>query len=154
MAVGGLCGIITVWCLLGLTIELDTSLWLIRLLAFLSGSTSAWCVIAVQTSSFATISSADTGRASALFNTQNQVAGGVGVAVLVTVVAASAPAGAAGAALLPAFHNAFLAASAMAAIGLPFALAIRDADAANTMRRERVPAAAAPPPQEGTADAG
>jgi hypothetical protein len=42
----------------------------------------------------------------------------------------------------------------MAAIGLPFALAIRDADAANTMRQARVPAAAAPPPQEGTADAG
>ena len=113
MAMGGLCGVIIVFCLLGLAVGLDTSIWVIRLLTFCNGFASGWCVIAVQTSSFATISSADTGRASALFQTQTQVAGGIGVAVLVTVVSASAPAGATGAALVPAFHHAFLTAAAM-----------------------------------------
>ena len=75
---------------------LDTSLWVIRVLTFASGFTSGFAVIAFQTSSFATISSADTGRASALFQTQTQVAGGFGVALLVTVVAASVPPGATG----------------------------------------------------------
>ena len=155
MAVGGLCGIITVWSLIALTVGLDTNIWWIRVLTFASGATSAWAVIAMQSSSFATISSADTGRASALFQTQTQVAGGLGVAILVTVVAASSPPGATGAALLPAFQHALLTAASMSGIAALFALTIRDSDAANTMRpRERIPAAAAPRLQEGTADAG
>ena len=162
LAICGLCGVIAVWTVIGLTIGLDTSAWVIRALAFSSGFASGWCVIACQTASFATISSADTGRGSALFQTQTQVAGGFGVAILVTVVAASAPAGATGAALVPAFHNAFLAAAAIAAIGVGFTLTIHDSDAAATMRRrERSPAAAeqpaaAVPPGlgEGTADLG
>jgi EmrB/QacA subfamily drug resistance transporter len=159
MAVGGLCGVIIAWTLIGLTVGLDTNIWLIRLLTFSSGAASGWCVIAIQTASFATISSADTGRASALFQTQNRVAGGIGVAILVTVVSATSPAGATGGALVPAYHYAFLTAAAIAGIGALFALTIRDADAANTMRRrEQVPAAAPPPAavpprlQEGTAD--
>src|SRR5271168_4778045 len=102
MAVGGLCGVITVFCLLGTIVGLDTSAWLIRLLVFCGGSAIAYNVIAVQASSFATISPADTGRASALFNTQSQVASGIGVAVMVTVVSAASPARATGAALVPA----------------------------------------------------
>ena len=131
---------VIVWSLIGLAVGLDTSIWVIRLLTFASGFASGFAVIAFQTSSFATISSADTGRASALFQTQTQVAGGFGVALLVTVVAASAPAGATGAALIPAFHNAFLTAASMSRIAARFALTIRDADAAATMRRrEPVP---------------
>ncbi len=146
MALYGLCGVAIVWVLIGLTVGLDTNIWLIRVLTFSSGAASGWCVIAVQTSSFATISSADTGRASALFQTQSRIAGGVGVAVLVTVVAASSPPGATGAALVPAFHYAFLAAAAIAAIGAAVALTIRDADAAVTMRsRQRIRAPAPPP---------
>ena len=159
MAVGGACGVIAVWSLIGLTVGLDTNIWLIRLLIFCSGFAIPWCSIAVQTSSFATISSADTGRAAALFQTQNQVAAGIGVALLVTVVSSSSRAGAA---LLTAFHHAFLTAAAIMVIAALIALTIRDADAATTMRRrERVPAAPAAPPaevpprlQEGTADPG
>jgi EmrB/QacA subfamily drug resistance transporter len=161
MAVGGLCGVIATWSLLGLTIGVDTNIWLIRLLTFLSGSASAWCFIAVQTSSFATISSADTGRASALFQAQTQTAGAVGVAVLVTVVTAFSPAGATGAALVPAFRHAFLAAAAVAVIGALIALTIRDDDALATLSRpKRVPATAAPSTtvspriQRGTGDPG
>jgi len=161
IAVCGMLGVIVVWCVIGLTVGLDTNIWLIRVLTFFSGFASGWCLVAVQSASFATISSADTGRASALFNTQNQVAGGVGVAVLVTVVSALTPAGATGGALVPVFHRAFLTAALMEAIGVPFALAIRDADAASTMRqREHIPAEPAPPaavppgPGEGTTDLG
>src|SRR6202044_2916116 len=129
MAVGGLAVVTAIFCLLGLTTSLATSTWLIRLLAFCSGSVIAWANMAVQASSFSTISSADTGRASALFQTQARVAGGVGVAVLVTVVESSSR-GLAGAALVPAFHHAFLtAAGIIVAAGLA-ALAIRDSDAA------------------------
>ncbi len=103
MIVAGLCGVITVFALLGLIVGLDTSTWLIRLLVFCGGSAVAYSVVAVQAASFATISPADTGRASALFNAQAQVASGIGVALLVTVVSAASPAGAAGAALVPAF---------------------------------------------------
>jgi EmrB/QacA subfamily drug resistance transporter len=148
MAVGGLCGVIITWTVIATTVGLDTNIWLIRLLTFSSGAASGWCVIAIQTASFATISSADTGRASALFQTQNRVAGGIGVAILVTVVSATSPPGATGSALVPAYHYAFLTAAAIAAIGALFALTIRDSDAANTMRRrEQVPAAAPPRPR-------
>jgi EmrB/QacA subfamily drug resistance transporter len=147
MAVGGLLGVLVVWTLIGLTVGLDTSTWLIRVLTFGSGAASGWCVIAIQTSAFSTISSADTGRAAALFQTQSRISGGVGVAVLVTVVAASSPHGATGAALVPAFHLAFLTAAVVAAAGAAVALTIRDADAAATMRRRpRTPAPAPAPP--------
>jgi EmrB/QacA subfamily drug resistance transporter len=153
LAVGGLCGIVIVWSLIGLTVGLDTSIWVIRVLTFSSGFTSGFAVIAFQTASFATISSADTGRASALFQTQTQVAGGFGVALLVTVVAASAPAGATGAALIPAFHHALFTAASMSAIAGVIALTIRDTDAAATMRRrEPIPAVVPPRIGEGTAD--
>ena len=167
MAIGGLCGVITVFCLLGLAVGLDTSIWVIRLLTLCNGFANGFTVIAVQASSFATISPADTGRASALFQTQTRVAGSIGVAVLVTVVSVAAPAGATGAALVPAFHYAFLTAAAITVLAAGFALTIRDADAAATMRRrEPVPAPApapapAPPAAgvppgigEGGADAG
>ncbi len=134
MAIFGLSGVILIWVLIGVTIGLDTSSWVIRVLTFSSGFASGWCVIACQTASFATISSADTGRASALYQTQTQVAGGVGVAILVTVISTVAPPGATGAALIPAFHTAFLTAAAIAALGIGFTFTIRNADAASTMR--------------------
>jgi EmrB/QacA subfamily drug resistance transporter len=160
MAAGGLCLNIIVFCFLGLAVGLDTSLWVIRLLTLCNGFGIGWCGIALQSSSFATISSADTGRAAALFQTSTQVAGGIGVALLVTVLSASAPAHAAGAALIPAFHDAFLTAAVMIAVAVGFALTIRDADAADTMRRREpavATAAAAPVPPgaaEGTMDLG
>jgi EmrB/QacA subfamily drug resistance transporter len=161
MAVCGLFGVLVVWTLIGLTVGLDTNIWLIRVLTFCSGAASGWCVIAIQTSAFSTISSADTGRAAALFQTQSRISGGVGVAVLVTVVAAASPHRATGAALVPAFHLAFFTAAAIAAAGTVIALTIRDADAAATMRaRRRVPAPAPPAatvppaPGDGSPDAG
>jgi EmrB/QacA subfamily drug resistance transporter len=138
MAVLGMAGVALIFCTFGLFADLTTSAWLIRALAFCSGSSIAWCNIALQSSSFTTISPADTGRAAALFNTGAQAAGGVGVAILVTVVSVSAHAGAhpvTGAVLVPAFHHAFFtAAGFIVAAGL-VALTIRDSDAAASMRR-------------------
>jgi hypothetical protein len=48
---------------------------------------------------------------------------------------AAAPARAAGAALIPAYHYAFLTAAAVTVLAVLFALTIRDTDAAATMRR-------------------
>ena len=41
MAVGGLCGVFVAWTLIGLTVGLDTNIWLIRVLAFSSGPPAA-----------------------------------------------------------------------------------------------------------------
>jgi MFS family permease len=143
MAVGGVCGVIAVWSVIGLTVGLDTNIWLIRVLIFCSGFAIPWCSIAAQTSSFATISSADTGRAAALFQTQGQVAAGIGVALLVTVVSSSRGAGAA---LVPAFHHAFFTAAALMALAGLIALTIRDSDAASTIVRRRERIGASPDP--------
>jgi EmrB/QacA subfamily drug resistance transporter len=141
MAVLGMAGVTLIFCLFGLFAGLSTSAWLIRALAFISGSSIAWCNIALQSSSFTTISPADTGRAAALFNTGAQAAGGIGVAILVTVVSTSAHVGTharTGAARIPAFHHAFFtAAGIIVAAGL-VALTIRDTDAAASMRRRPV----------------
>jgi EmrB/QacA subfamily drug resistance transporter len=143
MAVVALFSIAVVFCVFGTYMGLHTNTWVIRVLAFTSGSCIAWCNIAIQAASFSTISSADTGRASALFNTQGRVAGGLGVAVLATVVSSSAHSGPAATpeALVNAFHHAFLTAAVLIAIGGLIALRIRDSDAAVSMRRRaRAPA--------------
>jgi EmrB/QacA subfamily drug resistance transporter len=143
MALAGACGVITVWTVIGLTVGLDTNIWVIRVLIFCSGFCIPWCGIATQTSSFATISSVDTGRAAALFQAQGQVAAGIGVALLVTVISSSLRAGVAP---VTAFHHAFFTAVAVMALAALLALSIRDADAAATMRpREQVRAVPAPP---------
>jgi EmrB/QacA subfamily drug resistance transporter len=139
MSVIGLAGVTVIFCVFGLTADLATSAWLIRGLAFISGSSIAWSGIAVQSSAFTTISPADTGRAAALFNTGAQAAGGVGVAVLVTVVSSASHGGRlAGAALVPAFHHAFLTAAGIVVTAGLIALAIRDSDAAASMRRRKL----------------
>jgi EmrB/QacA subfamily drug resistance transporter len=137
MAVVALGGIAVVFCVFGLFMGLHTNTWVIRLLIFTSGSCIAWCSIAIQAASFSTISSADTGRASALFNTNGRVSGGLGVAVLAAVVSSSVHSGTAAspAELVTAFHHAFLTAAVLIAIGGLIALRIRDSDAAASMRR-------------------
>ncbi len=137
LILGGLVGATTVLLIFGFGVGLSTSTWTIRLLAFLNGCGLAFCTIPIQASSFTTISSADTGRASALFTTQQRVSGGVGVAIIATVIASSVHLSptTTGASLLPAYHNAFLAVAALLILGALFALKIRDSDAAASMRR-------------------
>jgi hypothetical protein len=96
--------------------------------------------VPTQAAAFATISPADTGRASTFFNAERQLGGAIGVAVLTTVLSAvgvtSSVAGHA-TAHLAAYHMAFLTAAAFALVGAGVAATIKDADAANTITRRR-----------------
>jgi EmrB/QacA subfamily drug resistance transporter len=108
-----------------------TSFWTIRLLMVATGAAFAFVILPQQAATFATISPADTGRASAIYNAQRQTAAALGVAVLATVLSTAT-----GPALRPSaddFHLVFLVAAGLAAIGALIALTIRDSDAAATM---------------------
>lgn len=147
MVVGSAVVVATIMSLYGVVLQTGTDLWLIRAMMLCSGFAIAWCNLPLRVSSFSSISSADTGRASALYTTQARVAGGVGVALVVTVLTASGHHTTGGdmSALVPAFHHAFLtAAGLIAATGL-VGLLIRDSDAAASMSA-RTPDSAAPPP--------
>ncbi len=161
---GGLSGVavfMTLMCLMGQ----DTTLWLMRALMFFTGAGMAFSFTSVQAASFSTISSEQTGQASALFNAQRQIGASLGVALLSSVISIVGltqinPGGAA----IPnftAYHAAFIAAAVLAIVSACIALTMHDSDAAATMRRrvkqdvqesvahmERVPVALAQEVQE------
>jgi len=134
----GLSGVAIVMSLLSL-IGGDTSLWLMRVLMFLIGAGMAYAMQPAQVAAFATISSASTGRASALNNAQRQVGAALGVAVLSSVISAvGATRLSVTGAMIPnlsAYHAAFFAAAALELIAVGWALTIHDSDAAVTLRR-------------------
>jgi EmrB/QacA subfamily drug resistance transporter len=152
MMVVGMLGL-AVTTALFLWVDLNTSLWWIRGIMFARGLAMGFCMVPMGTAMFATIAPKDTGRASALMNATRQVGGSVGVAVLATFLAvrtqahvpasatAAAAAGSANAVAtaahgaLLAYHDVFGLAVVLALVGMAFALPIRDADAAATMRR-------------------
>ncbi len=117
-----------------------SSLWWARLLMFVLGFGMGQVMIAAQTASFATISGQATGRASMMFNAARQLGGALGVALLTTVIAlAGATHHVAGQLVAnpAAYREAFGVAAAFCLTGLPFALSIRDADAAATIPARR-----------------
>src|SRR6201996_929408 len=125
-----------------------TSLWLVRLIMFGLGAGVACVFIPAQAASMATVSKAQTGQASPLFNAGKQLGGAIGVAPLASVLAAAGPSGAAAGPVvvnLTAFHAGFLAAAAVAGASVAVALGIRDADAAATMAPGRARDAASGP---------
>ncbi len=138
LIVGGLTGVAIVMALMCL-IGQDTSLWLMRALMFLTGAGMAFSFTSVQAASFATISSAQTGQASALFNAQRQIGASLGVALLSTVISAvgMTQLSTNGAVVpnLTAYHAAFIAAAILALTAAGMGLTMRDSDAAATMRR-------------------
>lgn len=115
-------------------ISVDTNSWLIRLLVFAVGFSVGPCMVCVQAAAFATIAPADTGRATAIFNAQRQVAAAVGVALLATVLAAQLPGPAGGAESVDAFRTVFRVAALIALAGALAAQLIHDSDAAASMR--------------------
>jgi EmrB/QacA subfamily drug resistance transporter len=131
-----------------LLVDLNTSQWWIRLIMLFRGWSFAFTMIPLQVAVFATIRSEDTGRASAIFNAGQQVAASFGVAVLATALSnrllhygavLGSPATRDGALL--AFHDAFVPAVALAALGTLLAvLLIDDKAAASTMRQAAAPA--------------
>jgi hypothetical protein len=116
---------------------------------FTRGVFMAFAFIPLQAATYSTITSADTGRATAIFSTQRQVAAAFGVATAATVLttamtrqlAGLVPGSAAAIdAQVSAYHVVFLAASLLAFGAAAVALLIRDEDAAATMRvRSRRP---------------
>ncbi|HEY1989873.1 MAG TPA: MDR family MFS transporter [Acidimicrobiales bacterium] len=119
-------------------IGFSTDLWWMRLLMFTLGLFMAQVFISSQAASFATISRAETGNASSLFNSERQLGSAVGVAILTTVLALIGTTHVVGGHLtgnLWAYHAAFLTAAGIALVGACVALTIKDADAADTMVR-------------------
>jgi predicted MFS family arabinose efflux permease len=121
---------------------LETSQWWIRLIMLFRGMSFALMLVSLQTATYATIRPQDTGRASAIYNAGRQVAASFGVALLATVLSnrmsnhgaeLGNPATRHGALL--AFHEAFLAAAVLAAVGVLLTMLIDDREAAGTMRR-------------------
>jgi EmrB/QacA subfamily drug resistance transporter len=107
----------------------DTSLWTIRGLLFAAGAINSATFLAVQTSMFATISARDTSHASAIYTAQRQAAIAAGIALLSTIVASRRADPLAG------FHDAYLAAGALALLGaVATVLLVRTEDARATMR--------------------
>jgi EmrB/QacA subfamily drug resistance transporter len=156
MVMAGLTGA-TLATLAFLLIDLETSQWWIRLIMLFRGWSFAFTVIPLQAATYATIRSEDTGRATAVFNASQQVAASFGVALLATVLSnrllhhgavLGNPATRSGAVL--AFHEAFLPAVALAALGVVLAaLLIDDKEAAGTMRQVAVPAISEEPAAAG-----
>jgi EmrB/QacA subfamily drug resistance transporter len=116
--------------------DLDTPLWQIASGSFLRGASVGMVFVSIQTAVYATVSIADTGRATSLFNTSRQIAAATGVAVAASVISAkvSAAGGDAAPAVerLTAYQWGFL---AMGLIMLPAAMAswfVDDDDVAAT----------------------
>ena len=138
---GGLIGVTAATCLLAVT--LNGNLWLFRAVMFFVGVGWAYVVISMNAGLFAQISPRDTGRATALYNAQRQLASAVGVATLSTIIGTQA--GASGlAGNVGVFRVAFFAAAGFTCVGAIIALAIHDRDAASTMRRTPTAVSAVP----------
>jgi hypothetical protein len=112
---------------------LSTSLWEIRGLTFALGVSVAFIMLPSQASAFAQITSAETGHASAIFNTLQRALSSLGVAFLATVLALGGGDVVHRRPSISAFHWVFAANVALAAVGAALSLRIRDADAASAM---------------------
>lgn len=118
----------------------DTSEWVIRGLMLLTGAAMAYVILPQQAATFATISPADTGRASAIYNTQRQTAAALGVAILATVLTTTA--GSLESPQAGDFSWVFIGCAVLAALGAVVAWTIHDEDAAGTMAGSTAPVAA------------
>jgi len=117
-----------------------TSLWWSRLFLFAMGFGVGQVFVGAQAVSFATISPADTGRASTLFNTMRQLGGAIGIALLTTVLVLVGPTEEVSGHVVTnfsAYHVTFLVAAAVCLGGIPWSLAVSDADAAHTIPGRR-----------------
>jgi len=131
-----------------LQVNLETSRWWIQLILLARGWSFALTLVPLQAATFATISPADTGRASAVFNANRQVAASLGVALLATVLtsrlthygAALGSTASRDGALLG-FHDAFIAAAALAVLGVFLSLLLDDKEAARATRQREAVAA-------------
>ena len=135
----GLVAIAVVSSLMALT-GATSSLWYMRLLMLCLGFAVAHVMSPTQAAAFTTISPANTGRASGLFNAGRQLGGAAGVAGLSTVIAAVGATQLVGRTIEPnlsAYHAAFLTAAGLALLGGVASLQIHDSEAISTMPGRR-----------------
>jgi EmrB/QacA subfamily drug resistance transporter len=147
----GLCGVGLSIGLMGL-LGAGTSLWWARILLFGVGFAMANVFVPVQAAGFATISPADTGRASTMFNAMRQLGGAIGVALLTTAIVIVGPTHVVAGHLasnLTAYRVAFVVAGLIALSAVPAALTISDLDAAETIVARKPRRRAQPSPEVG-----
>jgi EmrB/QacA subfamily drug resistance transporter len=139
---GGLTAVTIATCLLAFLMNGD--LWGFRIVMFFIGVGWANVVISMNAGIFAQISPRDTGRAAALYNAQRQLASALGVATLATIIGTQST-GHTLAGNVTVFRIGFFAAAGFTLTGALIALAIRDRDAASTMRTKAVAESSAVP---------
>jgi MFS family permease len=141
LMVGGMAGLGCVALLMS-RLSLEGGPWPVRILMFALGVCMAYIFLPNQAASMATISRADTGRASTLFSVQRQLGSAVGIAVLgsvMAIVGTTVGGTIDGPPNADAYHAAYLAAAALAFIGSLLALRVPDSEAAQTMVRSTKP---------------
>lgn len=106
-------------------VDADSSIWLLRAILFGLGMAMGLAMIPLQASTFETISTEATARASAVFSTSRQIASAVGVALAASLLSAQG-------ATLAAYHHTFLVIAEIAVIGVVFAFWVRRNDVITT----------------------
>jgi EmrB/QacA subfamily drug resistance transporter len=127
-------------------VTLATSLWTIRVIMFSRGICMAFAFVPLQAATYANIQPADTGRASAIYSTQRQVAAALGVATLGTVLVSKIDSATAGKTdphalaqgALSGYRLAFLIGAVAVGLAALSGLLINDDDAASTMTSRAV----------------
>lgn len=121
-------------------VDLGTSVWTLRALMFFRGLGFGMVLVPLQAATYATVSPAETGRATAVYNAASQFASSLGVAVAASLLTSRLahhdavlgnPATTAGA--LDAFQDSFLVLGIISLVGVGVALLISDRAAAPTM---------------------
>jgi EmrB/QacA subfamily drug resistance transporter len=121
-------------------VTLDTNLWVVRAIMLLRGIGFGFVLVPLQAATYAQITPAQTGRATALYNATSQVGSSLGVAAAAAYLTSrlSHHGALLGApqtrdAALSAFQEAFLFVAVLSLIGVAVTFLIRDRDAASTM---------------------
>ena len=137
----GMVAMAAVTMLLGV-IGLHTDLWWLRLIMFGRGVCMAFAFVPLQAATYANITPEDTGRASAIYSTQRQVAAALGVGALLTVLLSGAKTVAGP--VLSAYQTTFLVGAGLVVLAAITGLLIRDEDAASTREGHQAKAPDAP----------
>ena len=115
-------------------VGIGTDLWWIRSIMFARGVCMAFAFVPLQAATYANISAADTGRASAIYSTQRQVSAALGVAALTTVLLTRNSGARGPMQMLHGYHAAFLTGACLVFFAALSGLLIHDEDAASTLR--------------------